>query len=142
MNGDRNARLLPAGIPVDIGALFQYEVSHDEGTILLTSSPVIKESLYHEEPFKQWVKHNARIIATVWPDVLTHGLYIVTSTHSTAEARMNILRSNTHRVAVGFNVGFTPVGEIAPTGTWYTASADSGWITVKADKVRTCHHDG
>ena len=127
--------MLPAGIPADVGALFEYEVDNEEGAILLTSAPVIKESLYHEEPFKQWMQINARIIATIWPDVLEHGLFIVTSTHSTKEARLNMLSSSSRKVAVGFNAGFTPIGEIAPSTKWYTSAADQGWISVSADQV-------
>ena len=98
-----------------MGALFQYETNHDEGTMLLTSPPVTKDSLRHEESFKRWVKNNARIIATVWPDVREHGLFIVTSTHSTTEALLNILGSKSQTVSVGFNAGFVPIGEIAPS---------------------------
>lgn len=101
----------------------------------MTRSPVTKNALRFEDPFRRWIKENARILATVWPDVLKYGLFIVASTYTTTEARTNIMQANSHKVTVGFNAGFTPVGEIAPSTTWHTSSADSGWITTIADKV-------
>lgn len=81
------------------------------------------------------MKENARIIATVWPDVLEYGLFIVTSTYSTDEAQINLLSSNSQKISIGFNSGFVPIGEIAPSTMWHTASADSGWIKVSAENV-------
>ena len=65
----------------------------------MTPSPVVEESLYHKEPFKLWMQDNTHTIATVWPDLLKHGLFIVTSTHSTKRAR-HTLSSDSGRLGV------------------------------------------
>lgn len=123
--------LIPAGIPVDIGSLYEYEATNEHGALLLTKSPVIKKALYRDEPIKNWVQQNALRIKEEWPEVEVEGLFVATSTFSTSEASTNMMRTKGQKVTVGFSGNVVGIGEIAPAASWHTAVTDGGWVRSK-----------
>ncbi|KAE9378286.1 hypothetical protein N431DRAFT_452402 [Stipitochalara longipes BDJ] len=124
--------LVPLGIPANIGALFKYSTRKDFGAILLTKGSVIRDSVYHKEPYRSWFKINASTILKKWPDIRDRGLWIVTETYTVAECSMNVWQDSGRELSVGFDASFVPVGEISPTSTWHTATGESGWVIKKA----------
>ena len=126
---------MPFGFPADVGTVIQFQVSHEKGAVLLTAAPVEKRSLKMEEPFRTWVKENARLISAKWPDVLRHGLFIVTSTFATANARLNILHSSCQTVTAGLRGSVPGIGGWGPSTSCITAQTDSGWIESAAENV-------
>ena len=130
-----NARLIPAGIPAEIGALYKFASSEAFGAILMTKTPVIRESLYGDTPFRLWCRENTPTILAKWQDVKTRGLILVTSTYSTSQADINAWRDGSKEVSIGFKTSVVDVLEIAPSSEWYTAASDGGWITSKSENV-------
>jgi len=128
--------LIPAGIPVNVGALYTFQSSKDFGAILMTKDPVIRNFTYGDRSFREWGKQNSSTIFSRWPDVKDYGLIIVTSTHTTTQADINTWEDKQKSVSVGFKTGVVEVMEVAPSSNWYTASSDNGWITTKSSKVR------
>ena len=118
------------GFLADVGAVFQFQASREKGAVLLTSSPVEKCSLKTEAPFKTWVKENARLISTRWPDVLEHGLFIVTSTFATAQALTNMLQSSGQTATAGLKGG-----GLNTSISWVAAHNESGWVVSLAEKI-------
>ena len=122
-------RLIPAGIPADIGALFKFKTDELFGAILMTTNPVTREALYGERDYKEWCRVNASAILLSWPDIEDHDLIIVTSIHRTARADLRSWQDKTKEITIGFRVSATGMGEVAPSSEWYKAGGDDGWIT-------------
>ncbi|EAW15296.1 uncharacterized protein ACLA_059630 [Aspergillus clavatus NRRL 1] len=128
------ASLLPAGIPADIGALYQYSNRDGFGAILMTQSPVVKDSLYGSTVFRLWCKANSETILRQWPDIKERGLIIVTSVYTTKFAMTNAWTESEKEVTIGFRAGAIEIGEIAPSSSWHTAEGDSGWVASEASQ--------
>ncbi|KAJ6002594.1 hypothetical protein N7451_005141 [Penicillium sp. IBT 35674x] len=124
--------LIPAGIPVDIGALYRYSNNDGFGAILMTESPVIRDLIYGTTTFRLWCKENSEAILQKWPDVREHGLVIVTSTYRTRLAKVNAWAQQGKEISVGFRGGVVGIGEIAPSSTWYTSHEEAGWVSSEA----------
>ena len=87
-----------------------------------------------EEPFRIWVKENARLISARWPDVLRHGLFIVTSTFATEHARLSIIHHSGQKMTAGLKGGIPGIGKGDFPTSWVTANTDSGWVGSVANK--------
>jgi len=129
-------RLVPAGIPANVGALYTFQSVNNSGAILMTKDPVTKNFVYGDRPLRTWCKENSQRILTRWPDVKDRGVIVVTSTYTTAQADINAWEDKQKTISVGFRTGFVNVMEVAPSSDWYTASSDNGWITSKSPDVR------
>ncbi|KAI9652306.1 MAG: hypothetical protein M1829_001677 [Trizodia sp. TS-e1964] len=88
---------LPAGIPANIAALYEFESTDDFGAILMTQVPVIHKQLYE-------IKEN--------------GLIIVTSTYSTKEANINTWQEKGKKISIGFAASALDLFELAPSSKW------------------------
>jgi hypothetical protein len=119
-------------MPANIGALVKYSTKKDFGAILLTRGSVIRNSVYHKEPYRSWFKTNASKILKKWPDIRDRGLWIVTETYTASECSINAWQDSSKELSVGFDASFVPVGEIAPTSPWHTATGETGWVIKKA----------
>jgi hypothetical protein len=128
-------RLIPAGIPVNIGALYEFESSDIFGAILMTKAPVIHQRLYGSATYRKWCRDNTPILLDKWPEIKTNGLIIVTSTYNTMEANINAWQDKGKKVSIGFTASAVDVLEVAPSSEWYKASSDGGWIESKAENV-------
>jgi hypothetical protein len=104
----------------------------------MTAPPVIKQRLTPENPFRSWATKNAAQIAQRFPDVKHYGFYIVMSTYATRKASLNAWNSNAMTISIGFGAVMPEIGEIAPSGSWYAANSESGWIH-SAAKVQPEH---
>ncbi|KAJ6004630.1 hypothetical protein N7540_012999 [Penicillium herquei] len=124
--------LIPAGIPIDIGALYRYSNEGGFGAILMTESPVTKDLVYGTTTFRLWCKENSEEILRKWPDVRDHGLVIVTSIYRTRMAKLNAWADKGKEISVGFRAGVVGIGEVAPSSTWYTSHEESGWVSAEA----------
>ncbi|KAH7131617.1 hypothetical protein B0J13DRAFT_107361 [Dactylonectria estremocensis] len=120
--------------PFDISACFRFQSANDKGAVLLTSGPVVHERYYHREPFLQWMRQNARNLATAYPEVKSHGVWIVTSTWAAKDASVNCWTCSTKEVDVGFSTTALEFGEVAPKGSWLHAGSAEGWITARSDE--------
>ncbi|KDR73009.1 hypothetical protein GALMADRAFT_252413 [Galerina marginata CBS 339.88] len=115
------------GIPITVSAVYSYSVDKDIGAILLTSPRITYERYYHSSPFKRWCKENAPTILRRWPEVKTHGLWIITSTHSTKKCAINMWDARGRRLKVGFDAEVAGLGKAGPNGSWYRSQSDEGW---------------
>ncbi|KAJ5110704.1 hypothetical protein N7532_001239 [Penicillium argentinense] len=114
---EAGASTIPAGIPMDIGALYRYSNKNGFGAILMTESP-----------------ENSETILRKWPDVRDNGLIIVTSTHRTRLAMMNAWAEQEKEISVGFRAGVSEIGEVAPSSTWYISHGEAGWVSTEASE--------
>ncbi|KAH6991512.1 hypothetical protein BKA56DRAFT_230390 [Ilyonectria sp. MPI-CAGE-AT-0026] len=121
-------------VPFDVSACFRFQSAKDKGAILLTSGPVVHERYYHKEPFLQWMRQNARNLATAYPEVKNHGVWIVTSTWAAKDASVNCWKSPAKAVDVGFSATALEFGEVAPKGSWLHAGSAEGWVTARSDE--------
>ena len=128
--------LIPAGIPANIGALYEFQTGEDFGAILMTKSPVVRRSLYGINSFKKWCRANASKLLAEWPEIKGNGLIIVTSTHVTERADINAWQDKSRKVFIGFDGSTTGLLEIGPSGGWHKAASDSGWISSESQTVR------
>jgi hypothetical protein len=127
--------LIPAGIPLSVGALYNYSFGKGLGAILMTGEEVVKDSVYHREPYKIWCKLNAKRILQLWPDVKRRGFWIITETWSSSKASIYAQRDYEGEVSIGFDVSAVGIGETGPSGSWYKAESDSGWISPVVNRV-------
>jgi len=127
--------LIPAGIPTDIGALYEFETSEKFGAILMTKPPVTRESIYGSTTLRKWCRDNTATLLDKWPEIKTNGLIIVTSTYLTSRADINAWQDKSKKVSIGFKGTAVDVFEVAPSSEWYKASSDGGWIASTAENV-------
>jgi hypothetical protein len=128
-------RLIPAGIPANIAALYEFESSDDFGAILMTKAPVLHERLYGSTTYRKWCRDNTPILLDKWPEIKKNGLIIVTSTYNTREANINAWEDKSKKVSIGFIASTVDVFDVAPSSEWYKAPSDGGWIVSTAENV-------
>lgn len=112
-----------------------FSTKEDTGAILVTKGSVVKDAVYHNEPYRAWCKANMATLLENWPDIRNHGLWVVTSTWSTTEAGINLWKDTSKTLTIGFETSFAPAGEIGPSGGWHTAQSDTGWIVTRTKNV-------
>ncbi|KAF9554917.1 hypothetical protein CPC08DRAFT_151930 [Agrocybe pediades] len=115
------------GIPVSASAVYSYSTDKNVGAVLLTSSPITHTHYYHASPFKNWCKKNALAILQRWPEVKEHGIWVVTSTHSTKKCAINMWSGRGRGFKVGFDADVAGIGKAGPNGEWYRSQTDEGW---------------
>jgi len=115
------------GIPVGVSTVFSYSVDKDVGALLLTKAPIVHEHYYHMSPFKNWCRANSFAILSRWPEVKTHGLWIVTSVYTTKKCAINMWSAHGKTIEVGFSADATGIGSIGPSGEWSRSRTDEGW---------------
>ncbi|KAI5925554.1 hypothetical protein F4810DRAFT_55962 [Camillea tinctor] len=115
------------GIPAEASVLIDFKLEKDFGAVLLCAEKVEKSSFHHLNPFRRWAFSNAVKVLQEFPDVEKYGFHIVTTTYSTTDVYINAWGSKANSVALGFQAGMTPAGEIAPVAESYRASSASNW---------------
>jgi hypothetical protein len=120
------------GIPVSAGAVWKYNSSTDFGAILMTTPPVTREMINHEDPYERWCQKNAKTILKLRPEVKDHGMWIVTKTHSTKYCSLNVWKSKQKDVHVGFSAKVAEGGDLKASGGWFENSSDGGWNHYKS----------
>lgn len=131
-------RAVPAGFPVGAKAFYEFSTSSTYGAILTTSSAITRESFYHEAPFRKWCKENSETLFRNRPELRDYHLWIVTSTYAAEACSLNASLSKTRTITLGFAIDAVQSGQIAPSGSVYHASADSGWIHFPGVSGATC----
>lgn len=91
--------------------------------------------MYGERSYKDWCKTNAQTIVSKWPDVIDHGLVIITSIHKTRRADLRSWQEKGKAIHIGFETSFIGLGEVAPSSEWYKEQSDDGWITSESPDV-------
>ncbi|KAI9737656.1 MAG: hypothetical protein M1818_005660 [Claussenomyces sp. TS43310] len=127
------ASALAAGIPVEAAAVYEYKSSSNFGAILMTKEPILRKALYHDYPFRVWVRENTAALLRLRPEIKEHGLWMVKSTYSTPQYSLNVWTAKEKEVVIGFKTKIVQAGEIGPHADWYESSQDSGWISSSED---------
>ena len=100
----------------------------------MTESPVWREALYYDQPFRDWVAANALTLLKLRPEIQEHGLWIVRWIYSTRKCALNAWTDKSKSITVGFKAKVVGAGELGPDAEWYESSHDSGWIHAQADE--------
>ena len=100
----------------------------------MTESPIWRESLYFDRPFRKWVAENSAILLAVRPELREHGLWVVKWIYSTTECSLNVWTAKEKQITVGFKAKAVGAGELGPDADWYLSSTDSGWIHSQAQE--------
>ena len=77
------------GIPADASVVYRFKSDAKFGAILMTDQPVWKQAVYHDQPFREWVKTNSPRLLQRYPDIKEHGLWVVKKTYSTKHCSLN-----------------------------------------------------
>lgn len=101
----------------------------------MTEPPILRQAVYHDQPFRDWVKTNSAKLLKTRPEIKEHGLWVVRWTYATRRSSLNAWTSKDKDVTIGFNAKFVGAGEVGPSGGWYESENDSGWMHAQA-KVR------
>jgi hypothetical protein len=120
-------RLLPAGIPAGVGALYEFDTHEDFGAILMTEAPVVREAIYGSTALRRWCRDNTEALLSSWPEIKQNGLIIVTSTFATSHANINSWQEKGKKITIGFSGSTFGAYELAPSGSWYAATGAKGW---------------
>ena len=100
----------------------------------MTESPVWRESLYFDRPFREWVAENSATLLNTRPELREHGLLVVRWIYSTARCSLNAWTAKEKQITIGFKAKVVGAGELGPDADWYESSADSGWIHSQAQE--------
>ena len=98
----------------------------------MTESPIWRESVYYDRPFREWVAENSVTLLEQRPEIREHGLWVVKWIYSTTRCSLNSWTSKDKQITVGFKAKFVPAGELGPDADWFESSMDSGWIHSQA----------
>lgn len=80
------------------------------------------------------MKNNAMKILKKYPDEMKqHGVWIITSTHTTDKCSILMWREQQKKFNVGFSADVSGAGSIKPDLEWYGANTDEGWGEYTAD---------
>jgi len=123
-----------SGIPVEAAVVYRYSSENESGAILMTESPVWRESLYYDQPFREWVARNSTTLLKARPEIREHGLWVVRWIYSTARCSLNAWTAKEKQITIGFKAKAVGAGELGPDADWYESSADSGWIHSQAEE--------
>ena len=136
LQGSLLASALAAGLPVDANLAVEYQTADSYGAVLISSSPVTREALYYQAPFRKWVKENAIALlhGHLAEDIKQHGLFVVTQTFATQKCAVTAWRSPERKVHFGFGVGISGLAELSPEVEWYAGSSETGWNFHEADQ--------
>jgi hypothetical protein len=102
----------------------------------MTKSPVTRYAIYGSTIYRIWCRDNSEVLLSKWPEIKENGLVIVTSTHVTEQADINVWEDKSKRISIGFKTTEVSVLEIAPSSEWYKSSSDEGWIASPAKSVQ------
>jgi hypothetical protein len=93
----------------------------------MTSPPVILQRYFYESPFRKWVKENSLRILERRPEVMKHGLWVVTSTYGTKDCSLNVWDGKQKELLIGFSRKDVSAAELGPAAQWYEAASDLDW---------------
>lgn len=115
------------GLPVDVGGAVQYRTSTDFGAVLMCDSSVVAEGYDYRNPFKVWLKMNAKKLLVKYPDLKKYGVCVVTWTYSSTNIHINAWDNPGNEVVLGFKAGMSGLGSLGPELSWLRGKSSSGW---------------
>jgi len=126
-----------AGVPVEGSIQFSLSNGSSFGAVLVTESPVKKETYYGPEtPWGEWVSANTEALMKSYKrEIKDYGLWIVTKIYSTKMAYISVLQNSKRNVELGFKAEVGGIGKINPHGGWQADRSSSGWFKYPS-KVR------
>ena len=114
--------------------VYRYSSDDEFGAILMTESPIWRESLYFDQPFRDWVADNSAELLKARPEIRENGLWVVRWIYSTTRCSLNAWRAKEKQITIGFKAKAVGAGELGPDADWYESSSDSGWIHSQAQE--------
>ncbi|KAJ2978101.1 hypothetical protein NUW58_g7602 [Xylaria curta] len=122
------------GLPLDVGGIVSYGTAGSFGAVLVCDGDVASEGFDFRNPFLAWLKRNANMLFSNYPDTKKYGVCIATWTYSTTNIHISAWEGASHSVTVGFTVGAAGVGHATPQTTWHRGHASNGWSTYTDQK--------
>ncbi|KAI0858019.1 hypothetical protein F4860DRAFT_505620 [Xylaria cubensis] len=117
------------GLPLDAGGAVSYATARGFGAVLVCDEDVVSEGFDYRDPFLVWLKVNASLLFSRYPDVKKHGVCVATWTYSTTSIHISAWEGGANSVTVGFTATAAGVGHASPQTTWHRGHASSGWST-------------
>jgi hypothetical protein len=77
--------------------------------------------------FADWVCQNAIQLAKLYPELLEHELWVVTTTYSTKYCAHIVWSDPSKKIRVGFEVRGAGAGGMGPAGDFYEDKTDDEW---------------
>jgi hypothetical protein len=115
------------GLPDDIGGVVKYHTGADFGAVLMCDNEVVAEGYEIRNPFKEWLKENAKRLVKNHPDLRDYGVCVVTGTYSSTDIHITAWDNPHNEVALGFKTGATAIGSINPEISWLRGRSSSHW---------------
>ncbi|KAF7534054.1 hypothetical protein G7054_g6563 [Neopestalotiopsis clavispora] len=106
----------------------------DEGAVLVTESPVIKEEVNDEIAVIDWVKKNSEELLERHRSVIDdHGIWIITKTYKSRRSAVAVMSSRLSSVELGVGASIPSILTLTPSSSWTSGSADAA-IELHEDK--------
>lgn len=115
------------GLPVDVGGVVRCSTSGGFGAVLMCGGDVTSEGFDFREPFLVWLKQNAKVLFSRYPDTKKNGLCVATWTYSADDIAISAWDGGANEVALGFKVGAAGIGHVGPEKNWFRSHASSMW---------------
>ncbi|KAI1750518.1 hypothetical protein F4782DRAFT_247159 [Xylaria castorea] len=122
------------GLPLGVGGAVSYSTARGFGAVLLCDGDVVSEGFDYRDPFLVWLKLNASLLFSRYPDAKKHGVCVATWTYSTTNICISAWEGGANSVTVGFTASAAGVGHVSPQTTWHRGHASSGWSTYTDQK--------
>ncbi|KAI0487749.1 hypothetical protein F4859DRAFT_466069 [Xylaria cf. heliscus] len=122
------------GLPLNVSGVVSYATARGFGAVLVCDGDVVSEGFDYREPFLVWLKQNANLIFSNYPDAKKHGVCVATWTYSTTDIYISAWERGANSVKLGFTATAAGVGQATPQTTWHCGHASSGWSTYTDQK--------
>ncbi|KAI0111164.1 hypothetical protein GGR51DRAFT_557571 [Nemania sp. FL0031] len=122
------------GLPFGVSGIVSYSTASGFGAILVCDKDIVSEGFDLRDPFLGWLKQNAKLLFSKYPDAKKHGICVATWTYSTTDIHISTWEGANNSVTVGCTIDAMGIGHAGPKTTWHRGHASSGWLNFTDQK--------